>query len=165
VSTIINPYAPPQAEVVAVVASGKPEDFQKVKLLSGRGRIGRLRFVVHIVGAFVVYGVLTKLLFAPFDWALSQPTRGNISLIVFVLWQVFCVLKTVQRSHDMDWTGWATPMAWVVPVGLLWVFKPGSAGLNRFGAPPPPNTLGIRILAWLSPLLVMVVGIFSALPG
>jgi len=155
-SNVINPYAPPLAEVTAVVVPGMPEDFQKVKFLSGRGRIGRLRYVVHIVGAFVVYVVLTELLFAPFDWALSQPTRGNISLLVFVLWQVFCVLKTVQRSHDMDWTGWATPIAWVVPAGLLWVFKSGSAGLNRFGASPPPNTLGIKVLAGLSPLVVVV---------
>ena len=46
--------------------------------------------------------------------------------------------------------------------GLIWVFKPGSAGTNSYGAPPPPNTTGVKILGFLLPSL-FIVGILAAI--
>ena len=34
-------------------------------------------------------------------------------------------------------------------VGLIWIFKGGTPGSNRFGAPAPANTLGVKILGLL----------------
>ena len=45
----------------------------------------------------------------------------------------------IQRSHDMDLSGWWSLAAFIPFVGLVWVFKGGTRGANRWGAPPPPN--------------------------
>ena len=50
-------------------------------------------------------------------------------------------------------------------VALFWMLKPGTEGGNRFGAPPPPNTLGVKILGWLFPLLVLIGMFLGAYQG
>ena len=51
----------------------------------------------------------------------------------------------------------------IVPLlNLMFFFIPGTKGTNRYGAPPPPNTLAVKILAWLM-LVFFVVGIAAAI--
>ena len=66
----------------------------------------------------------------------------------------------------MDWSGWTVLLTIIPLVGLIWVFKAGSAGANNYGGPPPPNTTGVKILGLLMPVL-FVVGILAAIaiPG
>jgi uncharacterized membrane protein YhaH (DUF805 family) len=72
------------------------------------------------------------------------------------------VLTAIQRSHDMDWSGW-TVLLMIIPfVGLIWIFKRGSEDTNTYGAPPPPNTLAVKILGFLFPIL-FVVGFLAAI--
>ena len=42
------------------------------------------------------------------------------------------------------------------------VFKGGTEGSNDHGAPPPPNTTGVRILALVLPILYFI-GILAAI--
>jgi hypothetical protein len=62
----------------------------------------------------------------------------------------------------MDWSGWTVLLTLIPFVALIWVFKRGSEGTNSYGAPPPPNTLGVKILGLLLPVLA-VVGILAAI--
>src|SRR4029079_6804195 len=68
----------------------------------------------------------------------------------------------IQRSHDMDMSGWFSILALIPFVGLYWVFKSGTPGPNRFGPPPSPNTLGVKILAWILPGIAAI-GILAAI--
>ena len=62
----------------------------------------------------------------------------------------------------MDLSGWWSIAAFIPLVGLLWVFKGGTRGANRWGPPPPPNALAVRIIGLLLPA-VFVVGIVAAI--
>ena len=62
----------------------------------------------------------------------------------------------------MNLSGWFSLLALIPLVGLVWVFKGGTPGANRFGAPPPPNTLGVKIIACVFPL-IFVIGILAAI--
>ena len=62
----------------------------------------------------------------------------------------------------MDLSGWWSIAAIVPLVGLLWVLKGGTRGVNRWGAPPPPNGLAVKIFGWFLPVIV-VLGIVAAI--
>jgi len=49
----------------------------------------------------------------------------------------------------MNLSGWA--MLWMlIPLAALyWLFAPGTKGPNRFGAPPPPNSTGVKVTFWV----------------
>ena len=152
---VSNPYSAPRSEV-ADVAGG--QEFQVVRMWSAGGRIGRLRYLAYTMGASLAVGFV-----AGVATALLGPTIGTaIALIAYIPLLVFGVLIMIQRSHDMDWSGWMILLALIPLVGLIWIFKPGTAQGNRFGAPPPPNTLVVKILACLFPVFV-VLGIAAAI--
>ncbi|MEJ8852070.1 DUF805 domain-containing protein [Variovorax rhizosphaerae] len=71
---------------------------------------------------------------------------------------VFYVLMGIQRSHDMDWSGWMLLLALIPLVALIWIFKGGTKGGNRFGAPPPPNSTGVKVSAGIL-VVLMVLGV------
>jgi len=62
----------------------------------------------------------------------------------------------------MNWTGWTVLLTLIPLVALVWVFKAGSPGSNDYGAPPPPNTTGVKILAFLMPAIA-IIGILAAI--
>ena len=39
---------------------------------------------------------------------------------------------------------------------------PGTDGPNRFGAPTPPNSVGVLIAAWAMPV-IMIIGVVAAI--
>jgi uncharacterized membrane protein YhaH (DUF805 family) len=157
-----NPYAPPHADVADV--SGE-EAFQPVKIWSAQGRVGRLRYLSY---HGVAYLLLMVLGFAGgLVGALQQSTAPAIVLVGLgsVGYFVLTVLLTIQRCHDMDWTGWASLLTLIPLVGLLFWFGPGTPGPNRFGAPPPPNGTGVKVLAWAGvlTLVLVIVGVLAAI--
>ncbi len=62
----------------------------------------------------------------------------------------------------MNLSGWWSLAAFIPLVGLVWVFKGGTRGVNRWGAPPPPNGLVVRIAGLALPILFMI-GIVAAI--
>lgn len=93
----------------------------------------------------------------------GQPAlAGVVVFVAFIPYIVLCILCAIQRAHDMDWSGWACLLTLIPFVAFIWIFKAGSPGANRFGAPPPPNTTGVKVGAWLM-LTVPLIGILAAI--
>lgn len=154
-----NPYAPPQASVRDIGAT--PAHFQTVDVWSFRGRIGRLRFLAYSMVAYLGM-MLVSVLISVVGVAMKTPTLiSTVSLLPLIPYFIFVALLTIRRSHDMGWSGWMSLLAIIPIVGLIWIFKGGDAGQNRFGAPPVPNTRWVKIGASILPLTV-VVGILAA---
>lgn len=155
-----NPYAPPQAPV-ADRDEGDGQ-VQPVRTWSARGRIGRLRYLAHIIAGYLLVVVGGGI--AGFVAALARAPEAIMvaSVGLAIVYFVFAILKTIQRSHDMGWSGWMSLVALIPIVNLLWLIKPGTAGSNRFGASAPPNTLGVKILAGVA-IVLPVIGIVAAI--
>ena len=149
-----NPYAAPRAEVSDFEAV---QEFQEIRMWSASGRIGRLRYLAYSTGAALLVGALAALLAGVFDPSLAM----IVAAVAYCAALVFCVFTAIQRSHDMDWSGWTVLLTIIPLLGLIWVFKAGSAGANNYGGPPPPNTTGVKILGLLMPVLFLV-GILAA---
>lgn len=157
----MNPYAPPRAEVADVDDDGDG-GVQPVRTWSAQGRVGRLRYLAHSTGAYLVL-MLAAFLGGVVSGALHKPALMTVVVgIAGFAYFVFVVLKSIQRAHDMDWTGWSVLLALIPFVGFIWIFKGGTRGGNRFGAPPPPNTTGVRLLALLLPVIA-IIGIIAAI--
>jgi uncharacterized membrane protein YhaH (DUF805 family) len=150
-----NPYSPPRAAVGDVEAV---QEHQEIRMWSASGRVGRLRYLAYSTGASLLAGFFAGLVVP----VLGQSLGMVVLLLVYVVAIVFSVLVSIQRSHDMNWNGWTVLLTIIPLVALIWVFKRGSEGTNNYGAPPPPNTLGVKILGLLLPILFLV-GIVAAI--
>jgi uncharacterized membrane protein YhaH (DUF805 family) len=146
-----NPFAPPQAHVSDV--SAEAQEFQPVRILSVSGRIGRVRYLAYFTGAWFLLSILFAIV------GVAGPSR---SWFAFAAICAINLVFLIQRSHDMDLSGWFSLLAFIPFVGLFWLFKAGTPGPNTYGAPPVPNTLGVKILAWVFPGIV-VIGILAAI--
>jgi uncharacterized membrane protein YhaH (DUF805 family) len=76
---------------------------------------------------------------------------------------VFTVVLSVRRCHDLDWSGWLAVLIMVPLLNLALYMLPGSAGANRFGLQPPPNTSLLKVLGVL--LLLAGIGFLAAVAG
>lgn len=150
-----NPYQAPAARVGDVETD---EEFQEVRMWSAAGRVGRLRYLAYSTGASLLCGLLS----AAFTAALGASLGGVLTMVAYVALIVFSIMVAIQRSHDMDWSGWTVLLTLIPFVALIWLFKPGTKGANTYGAPPPPNTLGVKILACLLPI-IFIIGILAAI--
>ena len=152
-----NRFAPPGARVqdVALDAAVQP-----IKLWPPNGRIGRLRFLAYSMGLYVVFFAITFLLglLAGFT-KLGPASAGWIGILVYFFGTAVLL---IQRSHDMDMSGWWSIAAFIPLVGLYWLFKGGTPGANRWGGPPPPNGWAVRIIGLLFPAL-FIIGIVAAI--
>src|SRR4051812_33088847 len=148
----VNPYAPPVAAVADVEDFGSA--MQPVSLWSSQGRIGRLRFLAYMTGAYLLFAFVGGVMAG----VLGAMRGGMVTVVImalgFVFYLAFTIFKSIQRAHDMGWSGW-TVLTLIIPlVALIWLLNPGTPGPNRFGAPPPPNSLGVKILGWMFPVIM-----------
>ena len=160
-----NRFAPPGALGDDVNAGS---GYRPVRIWPPRGSIGRLRFLAYSLALYLLAVVLAAVL-------------GLVSVFVgvrpeLVAWASIAIypgaglLVPIQRSHDMNLSGWWSLLAFIPLVGLYWLLKGGTPGDNRWGAPPPPNGLGVRILAFVMVAFVafgVIAGIVAgiAMPG
>jgi len=160
-----SPYAPPQADVAERV----PE-YALLKPFSIEGRIGRLRFLawsmvlslvtIAVVGVFA----LIALALVSTDSTAGLIAGGILAFVLCVVFLIATILISVQRLHDVGWSGWLWLLNLVPFVGsffpLLLVVLPGSGVANRYGAPPPPNSTAVKVLSslWLVLIALMIVG-------
>lgn len=153
-----NRFAAPGA-VVGDVSVG----VQPVRLWPPTGRMGRMRFLAYGMGVWLVATVFSFLfgLAAGFGGISSSYASIAITLVYFFL----AALVVIQRSHDMDLSAWFSLLTIIPFVGLYWLFKAGTAGSNRFGAPPPPNSTMVTVVAWIGIGLIALglIGIVLAL--
>ena len=150
-----NPYLPPHA-AVADVGHDEETGYQPVDLFSWRGRIGRARFIAYCAWGYLIC-IPAMFLLTMIVVTAGFPVEGIfVGLSVFLPYAVFVVFTCVQRSHDMGWSGWTTLLMLIPFASLVWMIKAGTAGRNRYGLPPPPNPLSVKIGAWM--MLVVTVG-------
>jgi len=151
-------FAPPGAQVEDMaLAEDAP---QPVRLWPASGRIGRLRLLAYGLGFYIGLIIVTFVLglLAGITGMPAMLATG-IGLLIYAF-GMFTLL--VQRSHDMNMSGWWSIASLIPLVGLVWVFKAGTPGRNHWGAPPPPNGLGVKIAGLALPAF-LILGIVAAL--
>jgi len=154
-----NPYAAPQANVTR--GDNNVEEYGEVKVFSPAGRLGRLRYIGYTFGLTILIGILIGI--ASGLVAVADPTAAvvvaGLGYIAIIAVQF---LLTIQRSHDMNMTGWLSLVSLIPLAVLVFWIVPGTPGENDYGKPPPPNSAGVVILACLLPF-VMIGGILAAI--
>ena len=160
-----NPSVHATPGAVVAESAGSESAYQAVRLWSTKGRIGRLRYSACLFGSYVICMVLA------IGTSFLTAAAGNGEGGGFVIWAiavpygVFTMLKTIQRSHDMDWPGWSSLGVLVPIVGLIWAFKAGTPGANRFGPPSPPASPGVKLMGLGVPAILLVLVVVLALWG
>ncbi|MGV8863754.1 MAG: DUF805 domain-containing protein [Pseudomonas sp.] len=154
-----SPYAPPRAQ-----AGATWPEFGELKVFTVQGRIGRLRYLawtlVLMVAIIAVTGVCAAILTS------SLVGGGLLIAIAAIGFFIVSVQIGVQRLHDVGWSGWLLLINLVPFVGslfpILMMVIPGNTGANQYGAPQPPNTTAVKVLAslWLAIIAILVVGAF-----
>ena len=156
-----NPYASPRANVADLDPGG---EYGEVKILSAQGRLGRVRYLGYGMGLSIlimlVVGILAGVAGAGGVGGASVAQLLIVAAYVAIM--VVQVLLTIQRAHDFNSSGWMSLLMFVPLVNLIFLVIPGTPGENRFGHRPPPNTVGVIVLACLLPL-VFVGGILAAI--
>ena len=136
-----NPYATPQAPLTTRgTDSGGVGD---LNIFTAAGRLGRIRYLMYTMGVGLVGGIIAMLLF-------MIPVVGIfLGIAVYVGLMVITFLLTIQRCHDFNKTGWLSLIVLIPLVSLVFYFWPGTKGENDYGHQPPPNSLAIKIGAFL----------------
>jgi uncharacterized membrane protein YhaH (DUF805 family) len=160
-----SPYAPPKANVGESVAG-----FATLKPFGVEGRIGRLRFLawsmvlslvtLAVVGVFAIIG----LGLVSGDSTAGLIVAGILAFILCLAFLIVSIMISVQRLHDIGWSGWLWLLNLVPFVGsffpLLMLVMPGTPAANRYGAPPPPNSTAVKVLSslWVVVIALLIVG-------
>ena len=157
-----SPYAPPRASVGENLPA-----FATLKPFSVDGRIGRLRFLAWtMVVTLVSLPILSIFALIAVGLVSTEFTSGLIigGLIAAFLGLaliIISILFTVQRLHDIGWSGWLWLLNLVPLVGSIFPFVimvvPGNTGANRYGPPPPPNSTAVKVLC---SLWIVFIGLF-----
>ncbi|MGJ7514773.1 DUF805 domain-containing protein [Pseudomonas baetica] len=157
-----SPYAPPRA----IVGDNAPE-FATLKPFSVEGRIGRLRFLAWtLVLSLVTLPIVGVLALIGLGLVSGDSTTGLIlggilAFFLFLAFAIVSILFTVQRLHDIGWSGWLWLLNLVPFVGsffpLVIMVVPGNTGANRYGPPPPPNSTAVKVLC---SLWIVLIGLF-----
>ncbi|MCH4900157.1 MULTISPECIES: DUF805 domain-containing protein [unclassified Pseudomonas] len=157
-----SPYAPPRA----VVGENLPA-FAPLKPFSVEGRIGRLRYLAwSMVLSLVALPIVSVFALIGLGLVSADSTTGLIigGLLAFFLFLAFAIvgiLFSIQRLHDIGWSGWLWLLTLVPFVGsffpLVIMVVPGNTGANRYGPPPPPNSTAVKVLC---SLWIVFIGLF-----
>jgi len=154
-----SPYATPNAKVGDF---HQEEGFGNIKVMTSKGRMGRLRFFYYnlLVG---LIGMLLILL-GSVAFGISPALGGIIVAIVYIAMIVISILLTIQRCHDLNKSGWWAFLLLVPFAVFYFYFFPGTKGSNQFGLMPSQNGKGVIAGAILLPLAMFIlVGILSAI--
>ena len=162
-----NPYQPPRSSI----APAAPTQFGEINLFSAQGRLGRVRYIGYSVAIGFLINVIVAVAgglvaFLAGDREPSGWLPGSVIVVLTLAGLTVSILLAIQRLHDFDASGWWSVLA-VVPLAnlvfyLVLLIMPGVQGPNRFGNPPPPNTLGAILLALVLPLIA-IIGIIAAI--
>lgn len=148
-----TPYSPPKADI-------DPQAGQvgELKINSFKGRIGRMRYLAWSLALLFIFVAIMAGISAI---TLVAETLGSILLIGAVIGMLVISAQIgVQRLHDMGCSGWLWLLN-LVPIisSVFWIVMlvvPGPAGSNRYGPPPPPNSLGVNLVAGI--FLILLIG-------
>jgi len=158
-----SPYATPNAKVGDIQ---QEEGFGNIKVMTSKGRMGRVRFFFYNM----LVGLIGMLLIGlgSLAFGVSPVLGGIIVAVIYIAIIVISILLTIQRCHDLNKSGWWALLLLVPFAVFYFYFFPGTKGSNQFGLMPPPNSKGVIAGAILLPLAMFVLmGILSliALPA
>jgi uncharacterized membrane protein YhaH (DUF805 family) len=99
----------------------------------------------------------------------GEPDISTIGMlvmaVVYIALIVVWIMFAKRRLNDLNRNGWWLLLAFVPFANFLltiyMMFFPGTDGDNNYGAVPVANTLGVQILGWMMPVL-MILGIVAA---
>lgn len=140
------------------------------RILALNGRIGRLRYLASLVLANLVVALLLALIGLYFRrqypmGALFMPMISPFANFAASMIYVFIFAR--RRLQDLN-APWGFSLLALIPfvhyiVGLALLFPPGSAGVNRYGAPPAPNSSTVYVITGLA--LAVVTGTLAVVYG
>lgn len=160
-----NPYTAPEA----ALDSGQKILYQP-KVFSFNGRIGRLRYLAYGIGINLALMMVMGPLLGASAVMGGDPTTSVLGIaaigIFYLVTIVVSVMFAKRRLNDLNRSGWWF-LLFIIPLANLLltiylVFFPGTAGDNNYGHAPVANSLGVKILAWMLPL-VFILGILAAI--
>ncbi len=154
-----NPYAVPNAPVEDVYENQETAD---INIFTPNGRLGRVRYFYYstLVGVVGMIGIMLASLLIN----ISPLVAGIIIAALYIAMIVLGVFLAIQRSHDLNKSGWLSLLLLVPFAFLYFYFAPGSKGTNHYGAQPPANSKGVIAGAIAIPLVMIVLmGILSAI--
>lgn len=128
-----------------------------MRLFAVSGRIGRARYIAYGFGLYALFMFVAGIIAG----ALGEPGAA-IMMAAWLGLAVIGVMLTIQRCHDFNTSGWLALLVVLPIVNLIFFAIPGTDGPNRFGAPTPPNSVGVLIVAWLIPG-IMIAGVIAAI--
>jgi len=166
-----------------------PTPASDIKIFDAASRLGRARYFVYpmlialmALPVALVIGIVAAL-------AKSAVITILLTVLLYIFIITMQVVFSVRRLHDLNRSGWwalinvalfVTAIVcgigqfegiWVaiygvalllgLAYGLTLLFWPGTPGDNRFGPPPPPNSTGIVVGAWIMGVLI-VLGVLIA---
>lgn len=170
-ATSNDPYSSPASDL----SSGIEQiEYNDSGMFSFSGRIGRLRYLAYPLTLYLFTSLVIAALGAiSGNGYVFDDTENSGSIIILILMVVIYIVLFiyvfvygVRRLNDIGWSGFLS-ILYIIPLinfifGLLLLFMPGDTESNKYGAPPPPNTLGIKIMAFFMPMIA-IIGILAAI--
>ncbi len=165
-----NPFQSPKASVDDIETA-----YCEIRPYGFSGRMGRLRFLSRaFISGFIAYAgfaVLIGILAAVLIPIGSLKDDSDLLSILFIgliyLGFIACGLVVpgqygARRLHDLGFSGWWWLLMLVPLVNVVFLlyllFAPGKGDTNRYGPPPPPNTVGVWVGALVPLLIVPLIG-------
>ncbi len=143
------------------MTSMMPDTFSvqsRAGLFSLRGRIGRVRYLAYCMSSIVIAMLFMAL--AGLGLLLAGPGGRTLYIVVSVLLfygllPIFFTVMTIKRAHDFNMGGWLALLLLVPVINLMFCFIPGTKDENRYGSASPDESLGMKLIAIISPLLLI----------
>jgi len=164
-----NPYSAPGAEL-----ENAQEALYKPKIISFKGRIGRMRYLAYSIGAsLLLMAVMMPLVGMSAILGVGAGGEAGMSMlgmlgiaVYYVVAILISVMYAKRRLNDLNRSGWWF-LLFIVPVvnlllAIYLIFFPGTDGPNDHGPAPVANSIGVLILGWSMPVL-FVLGIVAAI--
>ncbi|GLX89240.1 DUF805 domain-containing protein [Pseudomonas weihenstephanensis] len=141
------------------------ETYAPLDPLGFSGRIGRMRLLAWSL----VLTLITWVAVLPVALALKVSyTLGFTCALALILAYLMTLVRiSAQRLHDLNWSAWLL-LLHLVPVATfilstIMILTPGTPGHNQYGPPPPPNSTAVKVLAWISIILSVVLFVVGIL--
>lgn len=133
-------------------------EFYSPSMFMLAGRIGRVRYFAYSCAL----AALALVLAAGILLTSSGMMRGLLVTMLTVLLVPAIFVLVVRRLNDLDRSGWISLVLLIpllnVALSLYAAFARGSAGANRFGPAPTPNSQKVWAAAFSAPVAFFMLG-------
>jgi uncharacterized membrane protein YhaH (DUF805 family) len=164
-ATLTSPYASP-----AAILEQDTSEVGELNIWGVEGRLGRMRYVAWSMVFMLAMApvMLISMLALKASVLLGTLLMASAGIVAMII----AIQISVKRLHDIGWSGWLLFISLIPVVGsifqLLIFIMPGSPGNNRYGAPAPANSAGVKVLFWIWVALLssgFVIGLISGMLG